>query len=127
MAQANEEMCLLIQVETREGIENLDQILNVPGIHGVFFGAADLAASFGLPGQSNHPQIVEQIISGLNRVRERGLAGGVLCSDQNLNQQYMAAGANFVAIGVDALLLTGATSQLLSQYRENDASISGSY
>lgn len=127
MDRADSEMCLLIQIETRQGIENLDEILAVDGIDGIFFGAADLAASYGLTGQSNHPQIVDCILEGLQAVNNKGLAGGVLCADQALNQRYMDAGANFVAVGVDALLLTAATSELLAQYRSGRSTVSGSY
>src|SRR5574343_1960644 len=78
MERANGEMCLLVQVETRTGYDNLDEILAVDGVDGVFFGAADLAASCGLLGQSNHPQIVDMIVDGLRRVAAGGKAGGVL-------------------------------------------------
>lgn len=127
MTQADDEMCLLIQVETKTAIENLDEILAVDGYDGIFFGAADLAASYGLVGQSNHPEIVDIILEGLARVKAKGLAGGVLCTDKSLNQRYIDAGANFVAIGVDALLLAKATSDLLAEYRGGESNASTSY
>lgn len=116
-AQANAQMCLLVQVETRRGYENLESIVAVDGVNGVFFGSADLAASYGYLGQSTHPEIVSAIQTGLKKVSAAGKAGGVLCSDQALNEQYIRAGANFVAVGVDALLLTAATSALRNSYR----------
>jgi 4-hydroxy-2-oxoheptanedioate aldolase len=128
-AQANNQMCLLVQVETQTGYEALDEIIAVDGVDGVFFGSADLAASYGLLGQSTHPDIVSRILSGLERVKLAGKAGGVLCADKTLNQQYLASGAQFVAVGVDALLLAQATSQILNNYKPNTDShgISGSY
>jgi len=128
--EANDQMCLLIQVETRIGYENLDSILAVDGIDGVFFGAADLAASYGYLGQSNHPEIVEKIEIGLKKVAETGLAGGVLCNNKALNHRYMHAGARFIAVGVDALLLTAATTALRKEYKvvaEDGESLQGSY
>lgn len=127
MAEADEQMCLLIQVETKTGMENLDAILEVPCIDGIFFGAADLAASYGLKGESSHPAIVDLILGGLRKVQAKGLAGGVLCSDKTLNQRYMDAGANFVAVGVDALLLAKATSDLLGEYKGGVQTVPGSY
>jgi len=127
MDKANDEMCLLIQVETKKGIENLDEILSVEGIDGIFFGAADLAASYDLAGQTNHPVIVDIILDGLKRCRANNLAGGVLCADQGLNQRFIEAGANFVAVGVDALLLASATSSLCAQYKGSDKVIKTSY
>lgn len=128
--EANGQMCLLVQVETRRGYENLASILAVDGIDGIFFGAADLAASYGYLGQSNHPEIVTAIEKGLQKVASAGLAGGVLCSDKTLNEKYMQAGARFVAVGVDALLLTAATTALRRVYRrdvDEDNSLPGSY
>lgn len=127
--QANEQMCLLVQVETRAGYEQLDDILAVDGVDGVFFGSADLAASYGYLGQSTHPEIVAAIENGQQRVRAAGLAGGVLCSDQALNDRYMQAGARFVAVGVDALLLTAATTALCRIYKPDSTSagVPGSY
>ena len=115
--KANAQMCLLLQVETKLGYENLDEILAVDGIDGIFFGAADLAASYGLLGQSNHPSIVEAIEVGLRKTRATGMSGGVLCGDRTIVQRYFEAGARFIAVGVDALLLTAATTELRQEYK----------
>ncbi len=120
-AQADGQMCLLVQVETKCGYENLEAILAVEGVDGVFFGSADLAASYGYLGQSTHPEIVAAIEVGLKKVFKAGKAGGVLCSDKALNQRYIDAGARFVAVGVDALLLAGATTELLRSYKTESA------
>lgn len=116
--KANGEMCLLIQVETREGYDQLDAMLEVEGVDGVFFGAADLAASYGLLGQPNHPEIVERIVTGLEKVAKAGLPGGVLCGDKALVQRYRDAGARFIAVGVDSMLLAAATTALCRSYKE---------
>ena len=115
--QANDQMCLLLQVETKEGYDNLDEILAVDGVDGIFFGAADLAASYGLLGQSNHPSIVQAIEAGLQKTCAAGKSGGVLCGDKAIVQRYFEAGARFIAVGVDALLLAAATSNLRQEYR----------
>jgi 4-hydroxy-2-oxoheptanedioate aldolase len=115
--KANDQMCLLLQVETKQGYDNLDSILGVDGVDGIFFGAADLAASYGLLGQSNHPSIVEAIEVGLRQVRAAGKSGGVLCSEKAIVHRYFEAGARFIAVGVDALLLAAATSELRREYK----------
>lgn len=119
MHQANTEMCLLVQVETRLGLENLEAITAVDGVDGVFFGAADLAASFGMLGDNNHPSIVTAIERGLATVRRQGKAGGILNTDRELCRRYRDAGANFLAVGVDTLLLSAATSALAAAYCEH--------
>jgi 4-hydroxy-2-oxoheptanedioate aldolase len=127
--QANEQMCLLVQVETKAGYEVLDEIIAVDGVDGVFFGNADLAASYGLLGQASHPQIVDLVLNGLSRVHAAGKVGGVLCENRELNQRYIDAGAGFVAVGVDALLLASASSALMQSYRADpfNTKVSGSY
>lgn len=115
--RANDAMCLLVQVETRAGIEALEEIMAVPGVDGVFFGAADLAASYGRLGESNHPEITALIEAGLRTVAAGGKAGGVLCGDRALNARYRAAGARFIAVGVDSMLLAAATSALCAEYK----------
>lgn len=119
--EANGQMCLLVQVETRAGLEQLDEILAVEGVDGIFFGAADLAASFGLLGQPNHPDIVAMIERGLTRVARCGKAGGVLCGDRDLVNRYREAGARFIAVGVDSMLLAAATSSLCAAYKTGAA------
>ena len=116
-ARADAEMCLLVQVETRQGFEDLDAIMEVEGVDGIFFGAADLAAAFGHLGQSGHPDIVARVVDGLERVARGGKAGGVLCAERSLVERYRAAGARFIAVGVDSLLLAAATSALAAQYK----------
>lgn len=115
--RANDAMCLLVQVETRSGMEALDAILAVDGVDGVFFGAADLAASFDLLGEPNHPDIVTMIEDGLARVARAGKAGGVLCGDPALVRRYREAGARFIAVGVDSMLLAAATTSLATAYK----------
>ena len=129
MHTANSEMCLIVQVETRAGLENLDEIRAVEGVDGIFFGAADLAASFGLTGEADHPDIVRMIEDGLRRVSAQGTWGGVLCGDRALIARYQAAGARFVAVGVDSMILSAATSQLCAIYKPElgGSSTGGSY
>lgn len=126
--RANGEMCLLVQVETKEGFAHLEAIQNVQGVDGVFFGAADLAASFGHLGESNHPDIVSMIEQGLRQVAGVGKFGGVLCGDKNLVARYREAGARFIAVGVDSMLLAAATSNLCAEYKSQQGQrFSGSY
>lgn len=120
--RANDEMCLLVQVETRTGYDNLQAILDVPGVDGIFFGAADLAASYGYLGESNHPEIVKLILSGLEQVVKNGKYGGVLCGDKQLVMKYKDAGARFIAVGVDSMLLSAATTALCNEYKMSEVS-----
>src|SRR5262249_53244605 len=57
LQRANDEVCLLVQIETQGGLKNLEAIANVDGVDGLLIGPSDLAASFGLLGQSRHPTV----------------------------------------------------------------------
>lgn len=117
LTQANERVCLLVQVETVEALANVQQIAAVEGVHGVFFGPADLSASMGLIGQPGHPEVVAAIEQAIDVVNAAGKAAGVLSTDLALAQRYTARGARFVAVGVDATLLAQAARTLLGRVR----------
>jgi len=108
-----EQLCLLVQVESVRGLENLDEILAVEGVDGVFIGPADLSASMGYMGQSDHPVVRAAIEGAIRRIRAAGKAAGFLAPDPAVARHYLECGANFVAIGVDTMLLTKAMSDAL--------------
>ncbi|WP_298364256.1 4-hydroxy-2-oxoheptanedioate aldolase [Azospirillum sp.] len=118
LAEADAEICLLVQVESLRGLENLDAIAAVPGVDGVFFGPADLSASMGLRGQPNHPTVRAAIEQGMARVRQAGKAPGVLATDETVARAYLAAGALFVGVGVDTTLYARAASALAARFRD---------
>src|SRR5574343_279355 len=103
--RANDEMCLLVQAETVEAVSHLAEITAVDGVDGVFFGPADLSASMGHRGQPGHPEVQRVILEGIATVRAAGKAPGILATDPALAQQYLDAGALFVAVGVDTSML----------------------
>jgi 4-hydroxy-2-oxoheptanedioate aldolase len=115
---ANEQMCLLVQAETRQAMANLDAIAAVEGVDGVFFGPADLSASMGLRGQPGHPDVQRAIRDGIAHVRAAGKAPGILVTEPQLARSYLEAGALFVAIGVDTTLLVRAARELIRSVRE---------
>ena len=117
--QANSEVCLVVQVETRQGLENLDGILAVEGVDAVFIGPADLAASLGHLGESAHPEVRAAIEDALRRIVAAGKAAGVFVTDPDLAARYRELGASFVAVGGDAMLLRGAALKLAAAFRDN--------
>ncbi len=118
---ANEQMCLLVQAETRLAVQNLQAIAETDGVDGVFFGPADLSASMGYPGQPGHPEVVKTMLDGIATVRKAGKAPGILMTDPAQAQIYLDAGALFVAVGVDTLLLVGAARALVQKFKKPGA------
>jgi 4-hydroxy-2-oxoheptanedioate aldolase len=114
--RAADELCLLVQVETREALSRLEAIATVPGVDGVFIGPADLAASFGHVGQPGHPEVVSAIEDAIARIRACGKPAGILTPDQSFAARCMALGTVFTAVGVDAALLARGSETLRRQF-----------
>lgn len=76
--QANEELMVIVQVETMQAVNNLEEILSVPGIDVVFVGPTDLAASMGYAGDFNRPEVQEVLYRVLRQIRDAGVAPGTL-------------------------------------------------
>jgi 4-hydroxy-2-oxoheptanedioate aldolase len=110
-------MCLLVQAETTQALQNLQHIAEVQGVDGVFFGPADLSASMGYRGQPNHPVVQKAILDGIATVRTAGKAAGILMADRKVAQIYLDAGAQFVAVGVDTTLLVRAATDLAAHFK----------
>jgi 4-hydroxy-2-oxoheptanedioate aldolase len=83
----------------------------------VFFGPADLSASMGYPGQPGHPAVVKTMLDGIATVRKAGKAPGILMTDPVQAQRYLDAGALFVAVGVDMLVLVAAAQALARRFK----------
>lgn len=117
LEHADAGICLLLQVETRTGLDNLDAIAATEGVDGVFLGAADLSASLGYLGQPNHPVVTAAMHEGVARIRRAGKAAGVLCTDEAQARGFIELGCTFVAVGVDTLLLASAAGRLRARFK----------
>jgi 4-hydroxy-2-oxoheptanedioate aldolase len=115
--RSDEQMCVLVQVESAAALRNLEAIAAVPGVDGVFFGPADLCASMGLIGKPTDPAVQAAIAQGIATVVKAGKAAGCLSSDHQTARDYLAQGATFVAVGVDTSLLVKAASQLAAAFK----------
>lgn len=124
--RSDDEMCVLVQIESTTGLSNLDAIAQVPGVDGVFFGPADLSASLGYLGQPGHPDVQRAIAQGMEQVKAAGKAPGILTADAKLARQYLEAGALFVAVGVDTTLLSAAARQLAASFKGTAAAATSS-
>ena len=102
---ADDQICLLVQVENRAGVEALDDILALDGIDGVFVGPADLAADFGHLSDIMHPEVQSLIKELLGRIAASDKAAGILSTRDDMTQTCLDNGAQFVAVGLDILML----------------------
>jgi 4-hydroxy-2-oxoheptanedioate aldolase len=116
MANADSEICLLLQVENRAGLAALDEILTVEGVDGVFIGPADLAADLGHPGDSAAPAVLTAIDDALARIRAAGVAAGILITDPDLARIYHDKGVDFLAVGADVAVLREGLTTLRDRF-----------
>jgi 4-hydroxy-2-oxoheptanedioate aldolase len=121
LATANDETCLLLQVESRAGLAALDDIASTEGVDGVFIGPSDLAADMGYLGKPGAPEVQAEVEKALAKIQSHGKAAGILIGDLSLAKRYLELGATFVAIGNDVTLLANATIKLLDDFKKADA------
>jgi 4-hydroxy-2-oxoheptanedioate aldolase len=117
LKEANQRVCLLVQVETVAALEQIDAIAAVDGVDGVFIGPADLSASMGHLGQPGHPEVRAAIEGALAHILAAGKAPGILAVDESLARRYIELGARFVAVGVEATMLAQATRALAACFK----------
>ena len=121
LEQADAQMCLLVQIESREGLANLDAIAAVEGVDGVFIGPADLSASMGHRGNPGHPEVQAAIEDAIVRIRTAGKAAGILSADEALARRYIELVAAFVAVGVDTTVLMRGLQTLAAKFKDAPA------
>ena len=111
------ELCLLLQVETLQGLENLEAIANVDGVDGVFIGPGDLSAALGHLGNPKHPDVLKVIDEAIARIKACGKAPGILTGDEALAKHYVAQGCLFVAVGADQNVLRDSATALAQRFK----------
>ena len=104
--KANQEIALLVQIETKTALDQLEAIAAVEGVDGVFIGPADLAASLGHTGDQLHPEVQAAIEDAGRRLKKLGKAAGILTPVEADARRYIQWGYTFVAVGSDVGLLT---------------------
>ena len=110
---ANDQTCLILQIESRAGLAALPEILKLDGVDGVFIGPADLAADMGYPGNAAAPEVQATIDSTLAAIIASGKSAGILTFDAKAAQRYAAMGVTFLGIGSDVAVLVKAMTATL--------------
>lgn len=101
MTRAEEELCLIVQVETIDALTRLEEIATVDGVDGVFIGPADLSGSMGHPGNQAHPDVVAAIEDAFRRLKAIGVPSGILTLNEDFAKHLGTLGAGFTAVGTD--------------------------
>jgi 4-hydroxy-2-oxoheptanedioate aldolase len=116
-AQASREMCVLIQIETRRALGELEAIAAVDGVDGLFIGPSDLAGDLGFLGNNRHPDAVAVFADACARARKAGKPIGILAPVEEDARRYLEMGFTYVAVGSDVGVLRGAVEALRSRFQ----------
>jgi len=116
--KAEGEICVLVQIESGAGLDNLEAIAAVEGIDGVFIGPADLHASLGYPGERAHDAVMPRIDDAISRIVKTGKAAGILADNETTARRWLSLGALFVAVGSDVGLLARGADALAAKFRD---------
>ncbi len=116
-ATVNDHIAVLVQIESRAGVDAIDEIAAVPGVDAIFIGPGDLSAALGHIGQPNHPEVQEVIAHLVKRTRAAGKSCGILAPAEVDARRYLEWGTNCVAVGSDLGVFRAATQALSDKYR----------
>jgi len=117
LQRANDEILVVVQIETQQAVDRIDEILSVEGMDAFFIGPYDLSASLGYLGQPDHPKALETFYRLLDAAKGTGVASGIHASNLQLAQDYVEKGFQFVALNDDIGLLTRGCREILDGVR----------
>lgn len=121
MRRANREIAVIVMIETRQALENLDAIAAVPGVDVLWIGHYDLTASLGIPGQFDHPEYHAALTGVVAACEANGIAAGMSTDSLPDAHELLERGFRFVAYGHDLVLLRTALRVGIDELRASHA------
>ena len=118
--QAATQILAIAMIETKQGFENLDEILETPGLDAILVGPNDLGFSFGNwpKAMPDDPAVVNAIKVIATKAREKNIMAGIHCGDPTMAKEMFSWGYRFASVGVDLGHLVGAADATLKAVRE---------
>lgn len=113
--QINDNVSVIVMIESREAVENIDEILAVEGVDGVFIGPYDMSGSYGIPGQTSHKIISDAFDRVAEACKEHKKAAGlhIVIPTEDAIRNAIEKGFTFIALGMDDVFLSSAGSKAL--------------
>jgi 4-hydroxy-2-oxoheptanedioate aldolase len=118
LREANDDVCVLVQIESVTALHEVDRIAQVRGVQGVFIGPSDLAASMGHLGDPLHQEVQAAIQNAGRKLADMGVPAGILSSSEESARRYIEWGYKFVAVGSDIGLVTSGSTRLAFNFAE---------
>jgi 4-hydroxy-2-oxoheptanedioate aldolase len=117
VTQVHGELCVVVQIETRAALGQLEAMAAVDGVDGLFIGPSDLAADMGHVGNSAHPDVRAAIDDAITRIAKTGKFAGILAPIEADARHWMALGCLFIAVGSDVGILARQSEALAAKYK----------
>lgn len=118
--RANRETMVIIHIEGREGIDNLDEILQVEGIDIVFIGPYDLSQSLGLPGQVDHPDVEKKMLEVVEKAAGKGKCVGTFVDDISTGHKWAKLGVQYISYSVDVGIIYEACKRTVEAFHKTE-------
>ena len=115
LKNAASELCVMVQIETARGLDNLEAIAAVPGVDSIFIGPSDLAASMGYLGDVGNPVVQEKLKGAAKQLRQLGKPCGILGMNPDMTAQFIAYGYDWIAIGSDMAFMVSRSQEILGK------------
>jgi 4-hydroxy-2-oxoheptanedioate aldolase len=113
---AANELCVIVQVETRLGVKNAEAISRVEGVDSVFLGPGDLSMDMGHVGNMAHPEVQKALEESIAVIKRCGKAPGILTVNEAQARRYVDLGAKFITVGSDVAILARETEKLAATF-----------
>ena len=114
---ANRELMTIVQIESEEGVNNIEQILSVKGIDAIMIGPADMTYDMGIPGQIHHPRAEEAFREIIRQCNKYGVAPGIHLNNMQDIKRWVAEGMRFVTYSYDTQLYKDISREALRNLR----------
>jgi 4-hydroxy-2-oxoheptanedioate aldolase len=117
LPRLNQETMIVLQIESARGVENLEQLVSVPGVDAVFIGPNDLSQSLGVPGDANHPEVAKQVERALKACRRTEIPCGIHTFDVESAKEWIRKGMRFMGCGGEVTWLVDAGQRATAEIK----------
>ncbi|MBW4575098.1 MAG: hypothetical protein KME08_07425 [Aphanothece sp. CMT-3BRIN-NPC111] len=114
----NEESLIVVHVEGKRGVENIEEIVSVPHIDVIFLGPYDLSQSLGIPGQVRDRRVIDLMQKCVSTIRNAGIAVGTFADNPEIAKQWIDTGVQYIGLGVDVAIFLRACEALVKAVRD---------
>ncbi len=117
-ATVNDNITVLVQIESQKGLENVETIAKVEGVDGLFIGPSDLSVALGHFGNPMHPEVQEAMQHIVDVGKATNTAVGILAPVEEHARKYLEMGISFVSVGADLGIFKAATLELRKRFKD---------